>query len=152
MRVSKDALQGDDTIYLEDLAGDFRVATEETPPIKLQQTWNPRVGAEYKFPCGFAARVGYGYRMSPLVGDQGHLNAFMDNNWHTLGAGIGFDFLARKKTGKSMAINAHFQGLFLEPRYQAIGKADADGASIAGGYVHTEGFISGFGVELSSRF
>jgi long-subunit fatty acid transport protein len=152
MRVSDDALQGDDTIYLEDLAGDFRVASEDSPPIKLQQTWNPRVGAEYKFPCGFAARLGYGYRMSPLVGDQNHLNSFLDNNWHTLAAGIGFDFLARKKTGKSLAINAHFQGLILEPRYQAIGKADANGDSIAGGYVRTEGFISGFGVELSSRF
>ena len=147
MAVSEEALGGDDTITLEDLGGDFRVAAEGSPPVRLRNTWQPRIGLEYNFPFGLDARLGYGYRASPLEADQGHLNVLMDNDWHTVSAGLGFRFW-----DGGVTLNTHFQGLFLVPRYQAVGRAGANGESVAGGYVHTEGFIAGGGLELSTSF
>ncbi len=152
MAVSEEALGGDDTITLDDLGGDFRVAAEGSPPVRLRNTWQPRIGVEYSFSFGLDARFGYGYRTSPLKGDQRHLNVLMDNDWHTVAAGLGYRLWKASEGPGEVTLNAHFQGLFLVPRYQAIGRVGASGESIAGGYVHTEGFIAGGGLELVSSF
>jgi long-subunit fatty acid transport protein len=152
MAVSEEALGGDDTITLDDLGGDFRVAAEGSPSVRLRNTWQPRVGLEYKFAFGLDARLGYGYRASPLESDQGHLNVLMDNDWHTVAAGLGYRLWKATEGPGEMSINAHFQGLFLVPRQQAIGRAGPNGESVAGGYVHTDGFMAGGGLELNTRF
>ncbi len=152
MKVSEGALAEDSTLFLEDLGGRVRVASEAVPEVRLRNTWTPRVGVEYRFAFGLDLRAGYSYRMSPLTEDQGHLNMLMDNNWHAAAAGVGYRFWRSHEGTGELAVSAHFQGLFLEPRYQAVGKGDADGSSLAAGWVHTEGFMMGFGVEVSSRF
>jgi len=152
MAVSEEALGGDDTIRLDDLGGDFRVAAEGSPPVRLRNTWQPRLGIEYSFALGLDVRLGYGYRPSPLESDQGHLNVLMDNDWHTVAAGLGYRLWKASEGLGEFSINAHFQGLFLAPRNQSIGRANDDGESVAGGFVHTEGFMAGGGLELSTRF
>jgi long-subunit fatty acid transport protein len=152
MAVSKDALGGDDTITLDDLGGDFRVAAEDEPPVSLRNTWQPRLGIEVSFAGAFSARAGYGYRMSPLSSDQKHLNMLLDNDWHTVAAGLGYRLWQADDGPGKLTINGHFQGLFLAPRYNAIGRAGDDDQSVAGALVHTEGFLAGGGIELSANF
>jgi len=152
MKVPESALQEGSVLYLEDLGGEFRVAAAGRPPVRLRNTFEPRLGFEYRFPFGLTARAGYSYRPAPLEEEQHHLNALLDNSWHTVGAGAGIRLIRKDESNSELNLNLHFQGLFLTPRYNEVGKAEEDGSSMAGGYVITEGFMAGFGVELESRF
>lgn len=152
MKVPAEALQEGNVLYLEDLGGEFRVASAGRPPVRLHNTLTPRLGIEYRFPVGLALRAGYSFRPAPLEESQQHLNALLDNSWHTVAAGAGIRLLRKQESNSELNLNLHFQGLFLAPRYNEVGKAGDDGTSVAGGYVLTKGFMAGFGVELESRF
>jgi hypothetical protein len=153
MEVPAEYLEEGNTLYLDDLGGMYRVKTEAKPWIYLRDTWEPRIGFEYAFPFGLALRLGYAYRQSPLEPDQRHMNMFLDNNWHVVGAGLGYRAVGKAdRPGPQLVINAHFQGLFLEPRYNYVGRRGEDDQPVARGIVHTEGFIAGFGLEIDARF
>jgi hypothetical protein len=152
MKVPAAALHDGDLLYLEDLGGDFRVASAGRPPVRLHNTLTPRLGIEYGFDFGLALRAGYSYRPAPLDESQQHVNALLDNSWHTVAAGAGIKLIRKQESNSELNLNLHFQGLILDPRYNQVGKAGDDGSSIAGGYVLTQGFMAGFGVELESRF
>ena len=152
MQVSPEALEGGDTIYLDDLGGQFRVATDTEPWVFLRTTYNPKVGLEYLFDFGLATRLGYGYRQSPLLPDQKHLNMMLDNNWHVISAGLGYQFTGRDGQGSQLSIDAHFQCMVLEPRYNNVGRRGEGNQPMASGIIHTEGYVAGFGLELNGRF
>jgi len=161
MQVSPDVLEEGNTLYLEDLGGDFRVKTDSKPWVHSRNTFNPKVGIEYTFDFGLAARLGYGYRQSPLEPDQRHMNMFLDNNWHTIGFGLGYQLSGRPASGDAgssgdsgpdATIGAHFQCIILEPRYNNVGRIGEEGDAIAKGIVLTEGYIAGFGLEINGHF
>jgi len=150
MKVSPDALAEGDTLYLDDLGGSYRVAAESAPGMRVQDTIAPRAGVEYAFPSGLALRGGWSMRPAPLEENQGHANMFLDNTWHSASAGVGIP-LSSPEGGVETWLNIHAQGVYLIPRYQFVGRTGSDGTPYARGLAYTEGFMAGFGIELSAR-
>ncbi len=150
--VADEALDENGTVHIEDFGSNFSVATERRPAVRSKNTLEPRAGLEYSIGSHVDLRVGYSYRPSPLDADQEYRNLLLDNSWHSVTAGAGF-LVAGGEPGKARAmLNAHFQGIFLEPRYNRVGKADDAGEAFARGLVLTEGHMLGFGLELATSF
>ena len=66
------------------------------PEDDFEDTWTPRVGAEWKTrlgPTDFAVRLGYAYEPTP-VPDQTGLTSFADNDQHVIGFGAGLTLRA----------------------------------------------------------
>jgi hypothetical protein len=152
LEVPDEALSADDTLYIEDLGGWFRVDSADRPAARLRNTFTPRAAIEYRWDNGIAVRGGYSYRQSPLEPDQQFRNMLLDNSWHSLTAGAGFRLLEDSETRPELSLSAHAQGIYLVPRDNATGAAGAGDVPYAMGIVRSEGFLVGGGLELTARF
>lgn len=140
------------TVYIDDFGSDFRVETERRPAVLARNTLEPRAGVEYSIGKVADLRMGYSFRPSPLEENQKYGNLLLDNAWHSVTAGAGLLIAGGEEGGGRAMLNAHFQGIFLAPRYNRVGKADNDGNPFARGLVLTEGHMLGFGLELATSF
>lgn len=73
--------------------GDAMDVSTQTEPVALgfRDTFNPRVGVEYRGLAGLSLRAGYGFRPTPAPRQTG-VTAYLDNDAHVVTAGAGFAF------------------------------------------------------------
>jgi len=130
--------------------GDFRVRSLLPPKIRARNIICPRVGAEYTLNKYVQFRAGYSYAPSALEEDQEYGNMLLDNNYHTVGLGIGLSYFdALKLLELPILIDIHGQMAFLETRYNKVGVKDDIGGYQARGVVKTSGFFWSAGLTVT---
>ncbi|MDD5713160.1 MAG: TonB-dependent receptor, partial [Smithellaceae bacterium] len=67
----------------------FEGPHKETPGTAWKDTWNPKIGFEYKLTDKWRLRAGYSFRPTPALAQTGDTN-YLDSDTHVISGGFGY--------------------------------------------------------------